>query len=81
MPQLKKVILAIGNTLIYRDTYEQGLGDLSGLMQGGTVGAVPPVVASASPRRHTAGRTRPLEGIDPKPSSPGAGTCRARQMG
>jgi hypothetical protein len=48
MPQLKKVVLAIGNTLIYRDTYEQALGDLNGLMQGGTVGAVQPVVASAS---------------------------------
>lgn len=35
MPQLKKVVLAIGNTLIYRDTYEQALGDLSALMQGG----------------------------------------------
>jgi uncharacterized membrane protein (UPF0182 family) len=31
MPQLKKVILAIGNTLIYRDTYEQALGDLNGV--------------------------------------------------
>jgi len=29
MPQLKKVVLAIGNTLIYRDTYEQGLADLN----------------------------------------------------
>lgn len=39
MPQLKKVVLAIGNTLIYRDTYEQALGDLSALMQGGAAGA------------------------------------------
>jgi uncharacterized protein len=28
MPQLKKVVLAMGNTLIYRDTYEQALADL-----------------------------------------------------
>jgi uncharacterized protein len=48
MPQLKKVVLAIGNTLIYRDTYEQALGELSSLMQGGTAGAVQPPVAAAS---------------------------------
>ena len=28
MPQLKKVVLAMGNTLIYRDTYEEALADL-----------------------------------------------------
>lgn len=39
MPQLKKIVLAIGNTLIYRDTYEQALGDLSALMQGGAAEA------------------------------------------
>jgi uncharacterized membrane protein (UPF0182 family) len=27
MPQLKKVVLAMGNTLIYRDTYEQALAE------------------------------------------------------
>ena len=58
MPQLKKVILAIGNTLIYRDTYEQALGDLNGLMQGGTPGTVQPVVAAASP---SGGVTPPAE--------------------
>jgi uncharacterized protein len=40
MPQLKKVVVAIGNTLIYRDTYEQALGDLDALMQGGLPAAV-----------------------------------------
>ena len=30
MPQLKKVVLAEGNTLIYADTYEQALAQLSG---------------------------------------------------
>jgi uncharacterized membrane protein (UPF0182 family) len=40
MPQLKKVVVAIGNTLIYRDTYEQALGDLDALMQGGLPEAV-----------------------------------------
>jgi hypothetical protein len=30
MPQLKKVVLAEGNTLVYTDTYEQALAQLSG---------------------------------------------------
>jgi len=30
MPQLKKVAIAVGNTLIYADTYEQALAQLSG---------------------------------------------------
>jgi uncharacterized membrane protein (UPF0182 family) len=30
MPQLKKVVIAMGNTLIYRDTYEEALAELTG---------------------------------------------------
>jgi uncharacterized membrane protein (UPF0182 family) len=30
MPQLKKVVLAMGNTLVYRDTYEEALAVLTG---------------------------------------------------
>ena len=30
MPQLKKVVLAMGNTLIYRDTFDQALAELGG---------------------------------------------------
>jgi len=48
MPQLKKVVLAIGNTLIYRDTYEQALGDLSALMQGGVAEAAKQPVATTA---------------------------------
>ena len=33
MPQLKKVALAMGNTLIYADTYQQALAQLSGRTQ------------------------------------------------
>jgi uncharacterized membrane protein (UPF0182 family) len=50
MPQLKKVIVAIGNTLIYRDTYEQALGDLGTLMQGGVAETVKQPVAAAAVR-------------------------------
>jgi uncharacterized membrane protein (UPF0182 family) len=35
MPQLKKVVLAIGDRLIYRDNFDQALADLTG-------GAAPP---------------------------------------
>ncbi len=42
MPQLKKVVLAMGDRLIYRDTFEQALAELTG-------GAAPrgPAVATA----------------------------------
>jgi hypothetical protein len=46
MPQLKKVALAMGNQLIYTDTYEQGLAQLTAAMQGG---ALPVAAAAASP--------------------------------
>jgi uncharacterized protein len=59
MPQLKKVVVAIGNTLIYRDTYEQALADLNALMQGGGA-EVPkqPAAASAAPAEPTLERLR-----------------------
>jgi uncharacterized protein len=30
MPQLKKVVLAMGDRLIYRDTYDEALAELTG---------------------------------------------------
>jgi uncharacterized membrane protein (UPF0182 family) len=30
MPQLKKVVLAVGDRLIYRDTFDQALAELTG---------------------------------------------------
>jgi uncharacterized membrane protein (UPF0182 family) len=46
MPQLKKVVLAVGNRLIYADTYDQALAQLSGgaqqLIQQATAPAAPP---------------------------------------
>lgn len=48
MPQLKKVVLAIGNTLIYTDTYEQGLAQLAQL-GGGTAAAAPETLAAPAP--------------------------------
>ena len=34
MPQLVKVVLALGNTLVYADTYEQALADLQAIQRG-----------------------------------------------
>ncbi|MBC7927014.1 MAG: UPF0182 family protein [Bryobacteraceae bacterium] len=41
MPQLKKVALAMGNTLVYRDTYQQALAELISLQSGSGGAAVP----------------------------------------
>ena len=30
MPQLKKIVIAVGNRLVYEDTYDQALASLSG---------------------------------------------------
>jgi uncharacterized membrane protein (UPF0182 family) len=57
MPQLKKVVLAMGNTMVYRDTYEEALAALTGRhtaqpqavtasAAAGTPGAAPPVAAA-----------------------------------
>lgn len=43
MPQLKKVVLAMGNRLIYRDTYEEAVADLSRIS-----GVAPPVRADTA---------------------------------
>jgi uncharacterized membrane protein (UPF0182 family) len=37
MPQLKKIALAVGNTLVYADTYDQALAQLAALEGGQTV--------------------------------------------
>src|SRR5207253_413039 len=52
MPQLKKVVLAVGNRLIYTDTYEQGLVQLSTgveLIQQSAAPAAPAAPGTPSP--------------------------------
>ena len=51
MPQLKKVVIAIGNRLIYADSYEQALAQLSG-MPGGMPEATAPANQSANQPTH-----------------------------
>jgi uncharacterized protein len=53
MPQLKKVVLAMGDRLTYRDTFDEALADLTGA-------PVPAVVASApSPTSATSDKNVP----------------------
>ena len=49
MPQLKKVALAIGNTLIYTDTYQQALAQLGGLSEASQAGNTAPGSALPAP--------------------------------
>jgi uncharacterized protein len=44
MPQLKKVVLALGDALVYRDTYAEALAELAGLSAASTVSAAAPEV-------------------------------------
>ena len=48
MPQLKKIVLAMGNRLIYRDTFEQALEELTGEAPGQRP-AAPVTTTSATP--------------------------------
>ena len=58
MPQLKKVVLAVGNRLVYADTYDQALAQLGS-------GATP------APRRRSSRRSRDSRAPPPAPVSPG----------
>jgi uncharacterized protein len=59
MPQLRKVVVAVGNRLIYTDTYEQAIAQLGGGMRGTAQPAA--VSAEGAPARAA-----------PSPSPPGA---------
>ncbi len=48
MPQLKKVVLAMGDRLIYRDTFDQALADLTSTPLPAAGAQVPAVVATTS---------------------------------
>jgi uncharacterized membrane protein (UPF0182 family) len=58
MPQLKKIVLAMGNRLIYRDTFEQALAELTGEA---VSRPTPTTVTStqAAPARPAAGQGQP----------------------
>jgi uncharacterized membrane protein (UPF0182 family) len=61
MPQLKKVVLAEGNTLIYTDTYEQALAQLSGNARAAAQAALtqPPSAPGSTKAPETAPKSDP----------------------
>ncbi len=62
MPQLRKVVMAMGNHLIYTDTYEQAVAELASIMKG-----APPEAARAAPAAATpATAAAPAAGPDPR---------------
>ena len=65
MPQLKKVVLAVGNRLIYADTYEEALAQLSG---GGGAALSPPAQPEQTQQTTTAvtPAAAPPKGSDPR---------------
>lgn len=67
MPQLKKVVLAMGNTLVYRDTYEEALAVLAGRqpMLQAAPAAVPTSVTGVPPAA-SAPPPAPVASTDPR---------------
>ena len=67
MPQLKKVVLAVGNRLIYTDTYEEALAQLAGANPQPAVStassATPTTPTAALPREPNAGADARLQRI------------------
>jgi uncharacterized protein len=61
MPQLKKIVLAVGNRLIYADTYEQALEQLAGARTPQQGGAAAPSGAVTSATPPTAGPSGPAD--------------------
>jgi uncharacterized protein len=64
MPQLKKVVLAMGNTLIYRDTYEQALAELTGKSPTPPQTAAPAQTSSAAPTPQAAPASPPPANLE-----------------
>jgi len=63
-PQLKKVAVVMGNKVIYTDTYDQALAQLSGFMQGiGALAGTPPSAAQAAAAPSLPGADPRIESI------------------
>ena len=82
MPQLKKVVLAMGDRLIYRDNFDQALAELTG----GAVPAKPASAAAASaqtppPAPTRKERSRPRRARPPDSRSSRTTCARTREAG
>jgi uncharacterized membrane protein (UPF0182 family) len=75
MPQLKKVVVAMGNTIIYRDTYEQAMADL-GVNMAPRSGAEQ---APTGPQTAAAGAGPPNAAVQ-QPVSPGGKDARIDEI-
>jgi uncharacterized protein len=65
MPQMKRVVIAMGNTLIYRDTYEQALSDLTALSSGSALAApATTTTETATPSSGTTSAAAPSNSTD-----------------
>ena len=87
MPQLKKIALAVGNTLVYADTYDQALAQLAALEGGQTIqsSAVTPAQTGAAQTTATSAAT-PNSPSDPQSKRfagiwGGIASCRRRGSG
>ena len=67
MPQLKKIVLAVGNRLIYADTYDDAVAQLSSgarqAIQQATSAAAPPAASGAPPSAPAPGADARLQRI------------------
>ena len=86
MPQLKKVTLAIGNRLIYTDTYDQALAQLTSGVQTGTAPAIGRRYRRPrrrpEPRRSRRQPDQPLPGSNPSETTCGVtATSQPRAAG
>jgi uncharacterized protein len=63
MPQLKKVALAVGNTLVYSDTYEQALAQLAAIQGGQTIQTQTPNTPVTS---QSSANSPTVSGADPR---------------
>src|SRR5512143_1753638 len=61
MPQLKKIVLAVGNRLIYADTYEQALEQLAGARTAQQGGAAAPTLPATGAPQPAAGPSGPAD--------------------
>ncbi len=82
MPQLKKVVLAVGNSLIYRDTYAEALAELAGLSPQAAA-AAPGTPAAGGRGSAQAGLTRCADATreNPPASDSLPGDDRSRPLG
>ena len=69
MPQLKKVVLALGDALVYRDTYAEALAELAGLRS--TAQLVPNIPEAPGV---------PAVGVSAAPPGPAPDAERLRQI-